>query len=471
MGNRQGFIKPHSDKVALTQRLFDSLVIAITHYAVVSFLRPGHWSVYHEFATVSAIVIFYISGEMIQLYRTWRAAHIGSEAKKVWQAWGLTVMSILFLAFMFKVTSYGSRVASFTWFISAPVMLCLGRMAVRTLLRSFRAQGRNTRTVAIIGATKVGNALARRIIDTRSLGLDIVGFFDDRSDADRIHEMPEELGSVRGNSEDLVARAKAGEIDVIYIALPLRAEARIQELVYQLADTTASVHVVADFFVFDLLNAQWSDVQGIPVVSIFESPFYGVDGWLKRFQDVIVGSIIMSIITIPMAVIAAGIKLTSKGPVFFKQHRYGLNGQKIRMLKFRSMTVCEDGPTIAQASKNDARITPFGAFLRKTSLDELPQFLQVITGEMSIVGPRPHAVAHNEEYRRLIHGYMLRHKVKPGITGWAQINGWRGETDTLDKMVKRVEHDLEYIQNWSLFLDLKIIFKTVVSGFAARNAY
>jgi putative colanic acid biosynthesis UDP-glucose lipid carrier transferase len=468
MSTKQGFIRPYNDMVAVVQRVFDSVLIGATHYATVAALRPGTWSFSDEVASVLAMVVFYVIAEMSSLYRTWRAANVWREAVRVWQAWGLTVMAVLFVAFAAKVTSSYSRLASVTWFAVAPTALCLVRFAVRTALRRARANGRNTRTVAIAGATRVGHALARRVLGSPSSGMRIVGYYDDR--AGRMHPMPEELGALSGGLDDLVELARRGGVDVVYVALPLRAESRIQDLVERLADTTASVYVVADFFVFDLLHAQWSDVQGIPVVSIFESPFFGIDGWLKRLQDLVLGTLIVGIISVPMLVIAAAIKLTSRGPVFFKQRRYGLNGQEIRVLKFRSMTVTEDGDRVVQASKGDSRVTPLGALLRRTSLDELPQFLQVLTGEMSIVGPRPHAVAHNEQYRRLIHGYMLRHKVKPGITGWAQINGWRGETDTLEKMEKRVEFDLEYIQNWSLGLDLRIIARTILSGFAARNA-
>ncbi|MCK6390428.1 MAG: exopolysaccharide biosynthesis polyprenyl glycosylphosphotransferase, partial [Azonexus sp.] len=172
-----------------------------------------------------------------------------------------------------------------------------------------------------------------------------------------------------------------------------------------------------------------------------------------------------------MLLIALGVKLTSPGPVLFRQRRYGLNGKIVEILKFRSMTVCEDGSEVVQATRGDARVTPLGKFLRRTSLDELPQFFNVLQGTMSVVGPRPHAVAHNEQYRKLIRGYMLRHKVKPGITGWAQINGWRGETDTLEKMEMRVKHDLAYVQNWSLWLDFKIIVLTIFRGFRNKNAY
>lgn len=231
------------------------------------------------------------------------------------------------------------------------------------------------------------------------------------------------------------------------------------------------MYLAADFIAFDLLHARWSTLGGVPTISLHETPFYGVDGWLKRLEDIVFGSIILTIIAVPMLIIGLGVRLSSPGPVLFRQRRYGLNGEVIHVLKFRSMTVTEDGADIKQATTGDARITKLGAFLRRTNLDELPQFVNVIEGTMSIVGPRPHAVAHNELYRRKIQGYMLRHKVKPGITGWAQVNGWRGETDTLEKMEKRVEHDLDYIRNWSLLWDVQIIIMTVFGSGARRNAY
>jgi putative colanic acid biosynthesis UDP-glucose lipid carrier transferase len=232
-----------------------------------------------------------------------------------------------------------------------------------------------------------------------------------------------------------------------------------------------SVYLAYDFGGFDLLRARWSSVGDVPVMGVVENPFHGGDGFAKRIEDIILASIILALIAVPMAFIAIGVKLSSRGPIFFRQRRYGLNGEEIGVLKFRSMTVCEDGNTVTQATKNDQRVTKFGAFLRRTSLDELPQFLNVLSGEMSIVGPRPHAVAHNEQYRALIQGYMRRHKVKPGITGWAQVNGWRGETDTLDKMEKRVQYDLEYINGWNLGLDLKIIAMTAWTVFRDKNVY
>jgi putative colanic acid biosynthesis UDP-glucose lipid carrier transferase len=303
-----------------------------------------------------------------------------------------------------------------------------------------------------------------------SLGLQVYGFYDDRAE-ERCHPIPESLGTYAGSLSDAVDAARTGEIDLIYIAFPLRAEPRINELLAQLSDTTASVYLAADFFAYNLLHARWGALGGVPTVSLHETPFYGVDGWLKRLEDMVLGALILMIITIPMLIIGICIKLTSPGPALFRQRRYGLNGEVIHVLKFRSMSVTEDGAEITQATEGDARITKLGAFLRRTNLDELPQFLNVIEGTMSIVGPRPHAVAHNELYRKKIQGYMLRHKVKPGISGWAQVNGWRGETDTLEKMEKRIEHDLDYIRNWSLLWDLQIIFMTVFGSGARRNAY
>jgi putative colanic acid biosynthesis UDP-glucose lipid carrier transferase len=213
------------------------------------------------------------------------------------------------------------------------------------------------------------------------------------------------------------------------------------------------------------------NIGGIPVVAVCETPFYGVNGMVKRISDLVLASAILLMISPIMAAIAVGVKAGSPGPILFKQRRYGVDGGEITVYKFRSMTVCEDGPQIAQATKNDARITRFGAFMRRTSLDELPQFINVLQGQMSIVGPRPHAIAHNELYRKLIKGYMIRHKVKPGITGWAQVNGYRGETETIEKMQKRIEYDLDYLRNWSLRLDLYIILKTVLVVLRQRNAY
>jgi len=247
---------------------------------------------------------------------------------------------------------------------------------------------------------------------------------------------------------------------------------KIKQLLNQLTNTTAVVKYIPDLFSFDLMHAKWTDLKGIPIISVFDTPINNTTArFLKRSEDFVLSLLILTLISPILLAISIFIKATSPGPIIFKQQRYGLNGQKIKVYKFRSMTTQDNGSIIKQATKNDARITPIGGFLRRTSLDELPQFINVLQGKMSIVGPRPHAVAHNEEFRQLVPKYMQRHLVKPGITGWAQINGWRGETDTLEKMEKRVEYDLHYINNWSLWLDIKIIILTIFKGFINKNAY
>ncbi|PRD35468.1 UNVERIFIED_CONTAM: wcaJ [Trichonephila clavipes] len=272
-------------------------------------------------------------------------------------------------------------------------------------------------------------------------------------------------------STELLQDARDGRYDHIYLALPLSEQACLHALITDLSDTASSVYLVPDVFTFDLLHSRTDMIDGLPAISIYDTSFSLADQFLKRSLDIVVSLAGLLLISPILLSIAIAIKLTSPGPVFFKQTRYGLNGRPIKVWKFRSMQTMDDGPEVRQAQKNDSRLTPIGGFLRSSSLDELPQFLNVLGGSMSVVGPRPHAVAHNEMYRKLIPGYMLRHKVKPGITGWAQINGWRGETDTLEKMQKRIEFDIEYIRRWSIWLDIKIIWMTAFKGFLGENAY
>jgi putative colanic acid biosynthesis UDP-glucose lipid carrier transferase len=414
--------------------------------------------------------LFVFFAQFHDLYRSWRGAPLWQEGVRLWWVWLAVVLGLLTLAYATKTSAEYSRRLMLTWFLMTPVVLTAWRAALHLLVGVLRQWGFNIQTVAIVGARELGANLARTIQHAPWMGMKAVGFFDDRAPSGT---RPLTRGplAVVGNLDDLVTQARDGRIDVVYITLPMRAEQRIQQLISRLSDTTVSVYVVPDVFMFDLMNAGWSQVGDLPAVGVFESPFYGVDSWIKRIEDIILASVILLLAAVPMAIIATLVKLTSPGPVIFKQRRYGLKGEKIEVWKFRTMTVCEDGNDVAQATRCDPRITPLGSFLRRTSLDELPQFINVLQGRMSIVGPRPHAVAHNEQYRKLIDGYMLRHKVKPGITGWAQVNGWRGETETVEKMRIRVDHDLAYIRNWSLWLDIKIILATVLKGFSSKNAY
>ena len=457
-------------QLAPLMRLIDFVLI----YAALwlpTYARGEVWDQKSWTVGTIAAIVFLVIGQSLRLYEGARGARLRPRLVRTWAAWFLGVVPfLLFLLFISKQSEEFSRIIVSSWFVLAPLCISIWRTTTTLALRELRAHGYNTRGAAIVGMTELGEHLAFQMQAVPSLGLQVYGFYDDRAE-DRCHPIPESLGTYAGTLKDAVNAARTGELDLIYIAFPLRAEPRINELLRELSDTTASVYLAADFFAFNLLHARWGTVGGVPTVSLHETPFYGVDGWLKRLEDIVLGALILMIISIPMLIIGICVKLTSPGPALFRQRRYGLNGEVIHVLKFRTMTVTEDGTEITQATEGDARITILGAFLRRTNLDELPQFLNVMEGTMSIVGPRPHAVAHNELYRKKIQGYMLRHKVKPGISGWAQVNGWRGETDTLEKMEKRIEHDLDYIRNWSLLWDLQIIFMTVFGSGSRRNAY
>ncbi len=468
MPNRisSGFLKHNAPNFELLQRTLDVAVIGFAMLLSLE-LRDIAPNAEYGLLTLLAVLIYVLLAAFKVMYRSWRTESLAAEIGGVIAVWGGTLVALVVLGFATKTSSDFSRVVLTTWTVVVILGLTGLRLIYRELLRAIRADGHNSRTVAFAGCGNTAQKMTQQIGEQTWMGLRVLGVFDDRT-GERL--VPAGL-QLAGNLQSLVERAKVGEIDIVYVTLPMHAERRIIRLVDQLADSTVSVFVVPDIFVFDLFNAQWSSVGGMPVVSLFDSPFYGINGSIKRLEDVVIASLILVLILPFMLAIALVIKLSSSGPVLFKQRRYGLKGEIVEVWKFRSMTVTDDGDKIVQAKVNDARVTRFGAFLRRTSLDELPQFINVLQGHMSIVGPRPHAVAHNEEYRRLIHGYMLRHKVKPGITGWAQVNGWRGETDTLEKMKGRVDCDLAYMRNWSLWFDIKIIFITVFKGFVGKNVY
>ena len=461
-------LRAYEDFFQAFQRIVDIVCIVFAH-ALACAMYGAPWRREMGNATVLAIVVFSIITELTGVYRQ-PNDEPNMTARPVLGAWIVTAAVLLIALFATKTSSQFSRVISFGWLFGAGLTLVGWRVVGRTALSGLWASGRASRPAAILGATASGERLCQQIRERPWLGIEMVGVYDDR-DAERRHSFTTTPCRHVGGTEALIEACRTGRVEVVYVALPLRAEARIAELMRALANTTATVYLIADFLSYDLLCARFSSVGTSPLISVHDTPFQGTSAWLKRVEDIIAGLAILMVIAVPLLLIAVLVKLSSPGPVLFRQRRYGLNGKEIRILKFRTMSVCEDGPQIAQAVRNDPRVTRLGKFLRRTSLDELPQFLQVLTGEMSIVGPRPHAVAHNEQYRSLIPGYMLRHKVKPGITGWAQVNGWRGETPTIRWMKKRVEHDLDYIENWSFFWDLKIILMTIVGRKKSRNAY
>lgn len=449
-------------------RIADPLILvggALLAYRI----RFGTWHLQKDY--VSLVVITTLFGLLIfgfsSLYRSWRGRGLGAELMHLGLCWLLICTGVLFYTTLIQMIGELSRLWLGAWF----GLSLAGAASIRIVLRGCaswaRARGMDLRTAVIVG----GNPDAQRIVDTLHrnpwMGIKVVGWFATSADRCALHGI-----RPMGRVDRLAAFVEARHIDQVWIALPMREQDQIAYVLRQLDFSTADIKLLPDLFGLQLLNHSVEQIGGLPVLNLRSSPLDGPAHLIKATMDKVLASLILLMISPLMIAIAIGVKLSSPGPVFFRQLRHGLGGKPIEVWKFRSMRVHqeEDGK-VTQARKNDSRVTPFGAFLRRTSLDELPQFINVLQGSMSIVGPRPHAIAHNEQYKTLVDRYMQRHRVKPGITGWAQVNGLRGETDTVEKMARRVEYDLYYMQNWSPWFDLRIILMTVFKGFVNKNAY
>ena len=452
--------------ISFFQRVLDPLIIMGTLYLSTMYFGQD----FNGYSLVLMILAFFVSSavyENIDPYRTWRSGRMLAYARDTVAGWVLTVAVLLLLGRVSGLWYYYDERVVLAWFVAVPVLILVSHIAARRGALG-RGKGSEVRSVLIVGANDVGMKFAAICERQKNLFMQVEGFFDDRVDE---RHPPGLAHPMLGKMSEIAAYVREHNIKMIFISQPISAQPRIRKLLDELQDTTASVYFLPDIYIFDLMQARFDNVGGMPVIAICETPFMGLNSMIKRGSDIVLGLAIQLALLPLMLVIALAVKLTSPGPVIFRQRRYGLYGEEIIVYKFRSMTVTDDGARIVQAQKNDQRVTRIGAFLRRSSLDELPQFFNVLQGRMSIVGPRPHAVAHNEQYRKLIKGYMLRHKVKPGITGWAQVNGMRGETETLDKMEARIQYDLDYLRSWSLWLDLWIIIKTVKVVLTRENAH
>jgi len=452
--------------VAFFKRLLDPFIITSTLYLIM-LLNDERFSGYY---LVLVIIAFFISSfvyEQVDPGRTWRRGKLWAYGRDIIMGWIFIIASLVFIGYASGLSYQFSDEVMLYWFVVTPFTLLASHLVVRRITDNLR-KGGEVRSAVIVGANEAGLKLARRIAEYPGLLMELRGYFEDRAEP----RHPVDINApLLGSMDSIAAYVREHNIKMIFISLPMSAQPRIHKILDDLQDTTVSIYFLPDIYTFDLMQARFDTVGGVPVVAICESPFTGINSLVKRGSDIILAALIQLLLAPLMIMIAIAVKVTSPGPVIFKQRRYGLYGEQIIVYKFRSMTVSEDGDNIVQAKKGDARVTRIGSFLRRSSLDELPQFINVLQGRMSIVGPRPHAVAHNELYRKLIKGYMLRHKVRPGITGWAQVNGLRGETDTLQKMKARIEFDLDYLRSWSLLLDLWIIVRTVKTVLQRDNAH
>ena len=423
---------------------------------------------YNNLAVITFLVTFFIFREDVSSRPKDTNGHLVSRGNLL-LSWALIVGVLLLIGYATKSSDLFSRLTLFTWFTITPLPLLLSQIALNRLSIAMTQVTGTCRKAVIAGVTDLSQRLVNQFMQDSTLSTEFMGYFEDRS-AERIGQL--ENGRVIGNLSGMAEYVSKNNIDVIYISLPIRNLDRTEKLLNELHDTTASIYFVPDVFVFDLIQARTYEINGIPAVALCETPFVGISGMLKRVSDIFMASAGI-ILTAPILLATGlGVKLSSKGPIIFKQHRYGLDGREILVYKFRTMYVTQDdSEDIPQATRNDPRVTTFGAFLRRTSLDELPQLFNVLQGRMSMVGPRPHAVAHNESYRKVIKGYMIRHKVLPGITGLAQVQGLRGETSDVEQMEKRIEADLDYLRRWTVQLDIEILFRTIFVVFNNKNTY
>lgn len=414
-----------------------------------------------------SIIVFYAAGQVGGLYRSARVRRLRSAYFKITANLLFVLLSVLVLQALTQVDYPQNPIFFLSWMVFAWCLVVLAHTSVRLSTRYLRASGYDMRTVALVGVTEKSLAMRKAFEQHPWMGFSVLGYFDDRAFSRCNHLQSTEI---IGDTEKLVKMCEKALVDNVYICLPLAAERRIRCLVKRLSNSTVSIYFCPDLNDVSWLSGGATQIMDHWVMNLVETPFVGHYRVMKRLEDLVIALLLFPLLTPLMLLIALMVRITSPGPAFYVQTRSGVDGKPFRMYKFRSMFSENSHMAFRQASKDDARVTPLGAFLRKTSLDELPQLINVLKGDMSIVGPRPHPDVVNDSLRNKIQSYMLRHKIKPGITGLAQVSGLRGETPTLEKMEQRIEKDLEYIRHWSLWLDLKILFKTLWR-FTGKDVY
>ena len=465
----RGCLKEHAHTIVLLLSVIDLFTLSsaglIAHYCLFGTVTPN---AQRQVTILLGLLLVVIFLELAQFYRPWRGRSLLQEFVLFLKAWvaALIALTVITTASLPEVTAGSNLEWVCLWAILASIGLATTRFVIRYGLASIRAHGWNQRRVVLAGLSEMAIVAENQINKSPWLGLQIIGYLDDRSEP-RISIGKSGLPYL-GKIHNLVDIVEQEGVDQVWVAYPFRGEFRFNEVMYALRHSSVSIRFLIDFYAFNAINRSLSDVAGIPMLDIAVSPLDGLNSYLKALEDGVLAWIILVLFGPVMIAIAIGIKLTSPGPVFYRQERVGWNNRPFKMLKFRSMPLnieAQSGPIWARAGDN--RATPFGAFLRRTSLDELPQFINVLKGEMSIVGPRPERPAFVDKFKDEVPNYMKKHMVKAGITGWAQVNGWRGDTD----LNKRIEHDLYYIRNWSVWFDLRIAVQTVVTGFFNKNAY
>lgn len=463
----KSIFKNYSGFINIFSRFSDPVVVILAAYTsfVIRFGQfhlniPKDYRILMLFSFLCVLLIF----PLFNLYSSWRGQSLFRQARTVLMAWSAVVLIVITILFGLKISAEYSRLWLTSWAILGLVFLLITRISIYYFLQYQRKHGRNIRSVVIVGAGDLGKRTLKRANDASWMGYKVKAFFDDNA---KLKNQYIDGVEVKGSLSEVEPYLTQNEIDEIWIALPLRSEERMKKLLTDLSLHTVNIKLIPDIFGFSLLHHSLTEIAGLPAVNLSVSPMDGLNRVIKAIEDRIIAALILILISPLMVVLSIGVKLSSPGPVFYRQERISWNNKPIMMLKFRSMPVNDEKDGAVWGNAQAKEVTKFGKFIRKTSLDELPQFINVLLGDMSIVGPRPERTEFVEKFKREIPGYMQKHMMKAGITGWAQINGWRGDTC----LKSRVEHDLYYIENWSLWFDLKIIFLTVFKGFVNKNAY
>ncbi|OBS09985.1 undecaprenyl-phosphate glucose phosphotransferase [Acidihalobacter prosperus] len=463
-------LRDYASSISLLTRTLDILLILLAGWLAYLFrfwdaatpTLPGAYGALVLIGALMTLIVF----PLLSVYDSWRARGVFAPAGRVLLSWCVVYLAGMVLLVLGHEADAFSRLWLAYWGGLAALFLVGLRIGIYWILRGLRRRGYNHRPVVIVGADQQGRDLAARVRAADWSGLEVLGLFDaSTSPRDAVSEIP--IYRLDG----LAAFVSAHAVSEVWVAMPLERGGELRRVVEMLRNSPVNIRYAPDLFGLSLLNNGVTEVVGVPMIDLSATPMQGTNRLLKALEDRLLAALILAIVSPLMLAIAVAVKFSSPGPVFFRQRRHGWDGQEIVIYKFRTMRVHAEEGRVTQATRDDPRVTPMGAWLRRASLDELPQFINVLQGRMSIVGPRPHAVEHNAQYRDTIDRFMLRHKVKPGITGWAQVNGWRGETDTVEKMQRRIEHDLYYIEHWSIGFDLKIILLTLFRGFVHRNAY
>ncbi len=458
-----------SNQIDLYQRVMDAIVVGGS-LPVAFWIYYGnlYWGDKYTITAIAAIPLFYLSAKAGNLYRANFVQFGEQQIQSLLFTWCLTLAGLLLMGYAFKSTHELSRITLGIYAVIVPVLLLASRLFSWRFIQAMRARGYGVRDALIIGTDNNALALAHSITTSPWIGIKLKGFV---TLVDTYDNAVDSYGSVLGQLDALNELVSGNDVDIVYVSVPTAEREQLEAILRVLGNSTVSIFLVPDLYTADIMQGTWVTLGNVPAVCVIDEHSRGANAMVKRVEDLCIAALALLLLSVPMLAIAAAVRLSSPGPALYKQLRYGASGKPIMVWKFRTMSVMESTEEFVQATRDDARVTGLGRLLRRTSLDELPQLFNVLKGDMSIVGPRPHPVALNETYRSKIFGYMLRHKVKPGITGLAQVHGYRGETDTQDKMEHRIRYDIEYINNWSIWLDLAIIIRTPFSLLLSKNAY